>query len=195
MFFNVLVKIVRCFIKLFFNVRVIGEENIPTEGGCVICANHASNWDPVYLVVLLKRRIYFMAKESLFHVFFVGWVLKKLGMIPVKRTGSDISAVRTAISTLNDGKALGIFPSGKRVKKDEEATAKSGVAFIAIKAAVPAVPIYIETSYRPFSKVTIHIGEAVDFAVYNKAKMSSEQLGEISSDLFKNIYALAEENK
>lgn len=195
MLYNTLVKLVKGFLKLFFRVEIIGEENIPKEGGCIVCANHISNWDPVFLVAFLTRRIYFMAKESLFRIPFIGWLLKTVGMIPVKRTGNDISAVRTSIATLNSGKALGIFPSGRRNKKDEVPTVKSGVAFIAVKAAVPAVPIYIEANYRIFSKVIIHIGEAVDFAVYNKAKMSSEQLGEISSDLFKNIYALAEDKK
>ncbi len=195
MFFKILVTLVRAFVKVFFRVRIIGQENIPAEGGCIVCANHASNWDPVFLVVLLTRRVYFMAKAELFKVPLLGWLIKKIGMIPVKRAAADISAVRTSINALKDGKALGIFPSGRRVKKGEAAAAKSGVAFIAVKAAVPVVPIYIETTYRPFSKLTIHIGEAQDFAVYNKARLSSEQLGEISNDLFKNIYALAEDKK
>lgn len=195
MFFKILVTLVKAFVKVFFRVRIIGQENIPAEGGCIVCANHASNWDPVFLVVLLTRRVYFMAKAELFKVPLLGWLIKTVGMIPVKRAAADISAVRTSINALKDGKALGIFPSGRRVKKGEDAAAKSGVAFIAVKAAVPVVPIYIETTYKPFSKLTIHIGEAQDFAVYNKARLSSEQLGEISSDLFKNIYALAGDKK
>lgn len=191
MLFKILVPIVRAFVKIFFRVRIVGEENIPKEGGCIICANHSSNWDPVYLVVLLSRRFYFMAKAELFKVPVIGWIVKKIGMIPVKRNGSDISAVRIAISNLKEGKGLGIFPSGTRVKNDDGADAKAGVVFIAVKAAVPVIPIYIETNYRIFSKVTIHIGEPKDFAVYNKAKFSSEELGEMSKDLFKNIQALA----
>ncbi len=195
MFYKCLIAIVGAFVKVVFRVRIEGEENIPAEGGCIVCANHSSNWDPVFLIVLLSRRIFFMAKAELFKVPLLGWLIKSIGMIPVKRAGTDISAVRTAINVLKEDKALGIFPSGRRVKKGEEAGAKSGVAFIAVKAAVPVVPIYIETTYKPFSKLTIHIGEAHDFAVYNKAKLTSEQLSEISSDLFKNIYALAGDNK
>ena len=195
MIFKILVPIVRFFVKLVFRVRIVGEENIPKDGGCIICANHSSNWDPVFLVVLLTRRIYLMAKAELFKVPLLGALLKSIGMIPVKRSGADISAIRTSISNLNDGKALGIFPSGKRVKKGEDASAKSGVVFIAVKAAVPAVPVYIDTTYRLFSKVTIHIGKPEDFSVYNKAKLSSEQLSELSEGLFKNIYALSEVEK
>lgn len=193
--FKVLVTLVKAFVKVIFRVRVVGEENIPAEGGCIVCANHASNWDPVLLIVLLTRRLYFMAKAELFSVPLLGALIKGVGMIPVKRNSSDITAIRTAISVLNDGKALGIFPGGRRVKKGEEASAKSGVAFIAVKAAVPVVPVHIEATYKLFSKVTIHIGKAQDFAVYNRARLSSEELGQISNDLFKNIYALAEGNE
>lgn len=195
MWFGIIKGAVAVFVRLFFRVRIIGEENIPAEGGCIVCANHSSNWDPVFLVALLKRRIYFMGKEELFHVFGLGALLKAIGIIPVKRNASDITAVRIALRTLSDGRALGIFPSGRRVKKGEEAEVKSGVAFIAVKAAVPVVPVFIETSYRLFGKVKIHIGKAEDFSVYGKAKLTSEQLGEISNGLFKNIYALAEEKK
>ncbi len=193
--FKLLVTLVRAFVKVVFRIRIVGEENIPAEGGCIVCANHASNWDPVFLVVLLTRRLYFLAKAELFKIPVIGAIIKGIGMIPVKRNASDISAVRTAISVLNDGKALGIFPEGRRVKKGEEASAKAGVAFIAVKAAASVVPVYIDATYKPFSKVTIHIGKAQDFAVYNKARLSSEQLGEISNNLFKNIYALAEVNE
>lgn len=195
MLFKILAPVVRLFVKIFFRIRIVGEENIPKEGGCIICANHSSNWDPVYLVVLLSRRFYFMAKAEIFKIPVIGWVVKKIGMIPVKRNGSDISAVRTAISMLKEGKGLGIFPSGTRVKNDDGADAKAGVAFIAVKTAVPVIPIYIETNYRIFSKVTIHIGEPKDFAVYNKAKLSVEELGELSKELFKNIQALAGDEK
>lgn len=193
--YNVLVKIVKVFLKTFFRVEITGEENIPKEGGCIICANHISNWDPVFLVVFLTRRVYFLAKEELFSVPFVGWLMKKLEMIPVKRNGNDISAVKSSLTVLKQEKALGIFPSGRRMKKGEKPTAKAGVALIAVKAAVPVVPIYIDATYRIFSKVKIHIGEKVEFASYNKAKLPTEVLTEISNDLFDKIYSLLGDKK
>lgn len=195
MLFKILKTAVAIFTRLIFRVRISGKENIPENGGCIICANHVSNWDPVFLVALLKRRIYFMGKEELFHIFGLGAILKAIGIIPVKRNSSDISAVKTSLKVLGDGKALGIFPSGTRVKKGQEVQVKSGVAFIAVKAAVPVVPIYIDSTYKLFGRVNIQIGTAEDFAVYGKAKLSSEELGKISNGLFKHIYALAEEKK
>lgn len=195
MWFKTIKTIVAVFLRIFFRISIIGEENIPQEGGCVVCANHASNWDPVFLIALLKRRIYFMSKEELFHVFGLGALLRSIDIIPVKRNASDISAVRTSIKVLNEGKALGIFPSGRRVKKGEEVEVKSGVAFIAVKAAASVIPVYIETSYRIFSRVKIYVGKAEDMSVYGKAKLSAEELGEISNGLFKNINALAEGSK
>lgn len=195
MFFKIIKAIVSVFVRLTFRINITGEENIPEDGGCIICANHVSNWDPVYLIALLKRRIYFMAKDELFHVFLVGSILKAIGIIPVKRNASDISAVKTSLRVLSEGKALGIFPSGTRVKKGEEAPVKSGVAFIGVKAAVPVIPVYIDSTYRFFSKVNIHIGAAEDFSVYGKAKLSADELGRISDGLFQHICALAEGTK
>ncbi len=195
MSYKIIKAIVAVVIRMFFRVRVVGEENLPMEGGCVVCANHSSNWDGVFLIGALKRRIYFMGKDELFHVIGLGAILRSIGIIPVKRNASDIGAVRTAIKTLNDGKALGIFPSGTRVKAGEKVEVKSGVAFIAIKAGSPVIPIYIDCNYRLFGKATIYVGKGEDMSVYGKAKLSSEELSKISAGLFDSITALAGEGK
>ena len=69
--YNFACKILKLFIMLIFRVEVHGRENIPMEGGIMLCSNHISNWDPPVLQVFLPRRIYYMAKDELFHVFFV----------------------------------------------------------------------------------------------------------------------------
>lgn len=195
MAYKIIKAIVAGVLKIFFRVRVVGEENLPMNGGCVVCANHVSNWDGVFLIGVLKRQICFMGKDELFHVIGLGAILRSIGVIPVKRNSSDIGAVRTAIKTLNDGKALGIFPSGTRVKAGEKVEVKSGVAFIAIKAGVPVIPIYIDSKYRLFGKATIYVGKGVDMSVYGKAKLSSEELSKISAGLFESINSLAGEDK
>lgn len=191
MTYRIIKTLVAAFLKIFFRIRIVGEENLPMEGGCVVCANHSSNWDPIFLIGALKRRIYFMGKDELFHVIVLGTILRSIGIIPVKRNASDIGAVRTAIKTLNDGKALGIFPSGTRVKEGEKVEVKSGVAFIAIKAGASVIPIYIDSKYHLFGKVTIYIGKGEDMSVYGKAKLSSEELSKISAGLFDSISSLA----
>ena len=59
--------VVKPFYKLFFRMEVIGQENELMDGPCLICANHISNHDILFLALNLKRQIYFFAKRELFN--------------------------------------------------------------------------------------------------------------------------------
>ena len=98
------VAVVRVLAKLLFRVKVTGEKHLP-EGPVVLCPNHMSYMDPVFVATSIDRRITAVAKASLFDKPFIGWLFKKLEIIPVNRDGGDFGAVRTAV------KALTTFPS------------------------------------------------------------------------------------
>ena len=115
--YNFLRALVSVLIRLIFKIEITGLENIPKEGGAIICANHLSAWDPVVLQVAVKRRIYFMSKIELFSVFFVGFVLRRIKAIPVKRTGADITAIKQSLKTIKGGDILGIFPMPPRRRR------------------------------------------------------------------------------
>ena len=54
---------------LIFPYKAIGKENIPPfspDDRLIICANHISDIDPVYLEMCQKRHVFFMAKAELF---------------------------------------------------------------------------------------------------------------------------------
>ena len=52
---------------LLFPYKVVGREHVPKEsdGPVILCCNHQSYLDPVYLLMSQKRHIYFMAKADL----------------------------------------------------------------------------------------------------------------------------------
>jgi len=178
------------FVRLIFRIKVKGLENIPKDGGAIICANHLSNWDPVVLQISIKRRIYYMAKAELFKAFFVGWVLKLIKAIPVKRTGSDLTAIKQSFKTIKDGNVLGIFPTGQREMVKGEGEVKAGVGLIAGKTGAPVIPVHIEASFRWFSKVTITIGEPKVYIPEGGQKISVEVAEEFSKDIYANIKSL-----
>lgn len=182
--------IVSGFIHLIFRIKVKGLENIPKDGGAIICANHISNWDPVVLQIVVKRRIYYMAKAELFKAFFVGRVLKWIKAIPVKRTGSDITAIKQSFKTIKDGKLLGIFPTGQRQKVKGEGEVKAGVGLIAAKTEAPVIPVHIEASFKWFSKVTVTIGKPKVYVPDAGQKVSVEIAEEFSKDIYSNIKSL-----
>lgn len=83
---------------LIFPYKAIGKENIPPfspDDRLIICANHISDIDPVYLEMCQKRHVFFMAKAELFSKKIGAWFFgKQLGAFPVKRGAGD-----TALST------------------------------------------------------------------------------------------------
>ena len=97
-FYRIIYTIAAPIIHLLFPCRVVGLEDFPKEGA-LLCANHASGWDPIIIALNLPRdsRLTVMAKDSLFRIPLLGFLLKKLGIFPVKRGGNDLTAMKTEI--------------------------------------------------------------------------------------------------
>ena len=129
-------------LKLFYRLSVKGSENLPAKGPVVLVANHASYLDPIVLGVASRRPVDFMAKEELFKIFGLGWLMRRLYAFPVKRTAFDRRAIRTALKALAAGRVVGIFPQGTR-QKDGVGEAFPGAALLALKSAAPIVPAAI----------------------------------------------------
>ena len=159
-----LIHIFRPFILFFMRVRVIGKQNFPPEDvPLVLCCNHISNWDPVFLVVAHpKRHVFFMAKAELFSNRLFTWFLgKQLGAFPVHRGTGDTSAIETAKRLVNERKLMGIFPEGTRSRDGKLLRAKSGVALIVAQTGASVLPVAVVTrgqKIRPFQRVTIVYG-------------------------------------
>ena len=183
-----IVKILLKFmLRLFFKVKVKGEENIPKDIGLIVCSNHYHWLDPVVVACFFNRKISFMAKKELFDNKFFAFLLKKIYAFPVNRQAADISAIKNALKTVKSNKVLGMFPEGTRVKGNEFGEAKAGLALFAIKGKANVVPISIITNYKIFSKVTIYIDKPISFEEYYKQKLSTEDYERLSQDVLEVI--------
>lgn len=176
--------------KLLYRVEVCGIENIPAEGKIIICSNHVSMLDPITVAISVPRRIYFMAKKELFEKRFFGSLLKKLGAFPVDRDGSDLAAIRNSLKILKCEDALGIFPEGTRIKKQDVDNAKPGIAMISIKGKSPIIPIYVDTQYKLFSKIRVIIGKQISSEEYYEQKLNMDNYKELSRQVMTSIYSL-----
>ncbi len=162
MLYTVLKNICKVFYHIAFRITIEGEENIPSSGGAVICPNHISNHDAVLLTAVIRRRLTYLGKEEVFKFKPFGYILKKVGAIPVKRGTGDIGAVRKAIEVLKDSKLMIIFPEGTRNKTDAPLLEfRSGASLIAYKAQCPIVPCAIIGKFKPFSKIKIVFAEPI----------------------------------
>lgn len=190
MFLKIVKPIIRAFVSVIFRVRVEGEENIPKDGGCMICANHISFWDPVMLMVYLTRPVTFMAKAELFKIPVLSSILRAVKAFPVKRGTGDIGAVKAALKALKEENVLGIFPTGTREKKADKLEVKAGIALIAAKAGTKVVPVYIDTEFKWFKDVVLRVGKPIDFAEYKSVKLHAEDLDRLSKDVYGEILKL-----
>ena len=157
--YAVLYPLVWIFMRIFHPWRAVGRENVP-EGGAVLCGNHTTLGDPVYVVCALGSRCqtHVMAKEEIMKWPVVGWLLKKAGIIGIKRGKADVTAVKESMRVLRNGEKLLLFPEGTRVKEGEASEAHTGAAMFATRTGAPILPIYIQPKKRLFRRTPIIIG-------------------------------------
>jgi 1-acyl-sn-glycerol-3-phosphate acyltransferase len=176
---------------LFFFIhrfRQTGRENIP-EGAVLLCANHTSLKDPVFLAFAagLKWPMRFMAKDELIRIPILGAILKSAGVFGVKRGQADLKAIKTALTVLKDGGRLGIFPEGHRVGASEDSEAKNGAIMLAAKTGAALLPVYIPAEKKLFGLVEVVIGKPY---YLEKIKGSSETYSVYAKELMQKIEVL-----
>lgn len=190
MFYDIVKGIAKLILSIFYRIRVYGRENIPLDGRLILCSNHASNWDPIFISIVVPRQISWMGKKELFKNRIIGYLLSKLTVFPVDRDGSDVSAIKNALRVLKGERALGLFPEGTRVQSMDLNNVKSGVALLGIKSKSPIVPVYIESNYKIFNRVHIYIGEAMDLNEMIDGKPGAEDYIDLSKQVLSKIYDL-----
>ena len=159
--YTFLIIVVGFVFRLIFRIDARGSHNIPSTGPVLICSNHIHNFDPVIIAMYCRRQIRFMAKAEAFEWPVLGYLIKAVGAFPVKRGGSDISAIRTSIKYLKEGQAVGIFPEGTRSKTGELGEAHQGVMMLADSARATLVPVGIVGQYKFWGRIKLRIGEPV----------------------------------
>jgi len=132
--------------KLFFRLKVTGQENIPRDGPFIIVANHSSLLDPVILGVSVRPKIIFIAAAYLFEIRWLGYLLRRANSIPINRENytNNIKSIKQALKILQQGGILGIFPEGGVDRQKDDLPIKAGAAFLATRVGVPIIPIRIK---------------------------------------------------
>ncbi len=184
-FYRIIRPIVKLFVKIAFRPTYIGLENIPKDNSFILSGNHTNNFDCILLLSSTKRVIHFLAKDSLIKgpkkIIF-----NNLGIIPVNRQIHDKGALNQAISSLKDGKVIGIFPEGTINRtKDVIMPFKIGAVKMAYETSSPIVPFIITGKYKWFKK-EITIEFLKPYKVKNSnLTLENEKLMKIVSDKLK----------
>jgi len=137
--------------RVFFRrIEVTGVDEVP-DGAVIFVGNHPNSLlDPVLVVTTAGRPVSFAAKEPLFRVPVLGWIIKGGGGVPIRRrvdneggAVDNASAFSALLDVLRAGGAMGIFPEGISHSGPELAPLKTGAARIALEAVDGGVPLHI----------------------------------------------------
>jgi 1-acyl-sn-glycerol-3-phosphate acyltransferase len=170
--------------SIFARIRVHGADNLLPGQPYVYMANHASLIDTPALFGYLPYPFRIMAKRELFWVPFMGWHLWAAGHFPIDRRDARRTArsIRAVIEGVRHGNSLAVFPEGTRTRDGHLQEFKSGAFKIAVRAAVPIVPVTIRGAFELLPRTTlaptpgridVFIGKPIDTAEYDERSLST----------------------
>lgn len=177
--------------RLMYKVRYEGVEHVP-EKGFVLCSNHISQFDPIFVAMKLKPQCFFMAKEELFRFKPLALLLRALGAFPVARGKGDTGAIEKAVHLVKSGSVVAIFPEGHRSKTGELQKLKSGAVLIAAETGCGLQPCVIKKGKRKFIRrpVVVRYGTFItpeQLAIQNRAPSEIRAANRLLTGTLQNL--------
>lgn len=187
-----------------------GLTHVPARGGALVVANHISAIDPLtvaHAIYDAGRLPHYLAKDTLFGMFFVGRIMRGARQIPVKRDTTDAAhALSAAVQALQAGKVVIIYPEGTTSRDPDlwPMKARTGVARLALTADVPVLPLAqwgAQQIHRRGDRlhlfrhplVTTVIGPPIDLARFAGAPQTPSVLREVTDDIMGTVTAMVAE--
>lgn len=182
-------------LHLVYRIRVEGREHLPRQGSVILAANHRSFLDSIFIPMLVRRRVTFVAKAEYFDDPKTAWFFRAVGQIPIRREGGSASegALTAATEVLESGGVFGIYPEGTRTRDGYLHKGKTGVARLALATGAPIVPIGLVGTDecqptdaklpRLFRPVTVRIGPPILPARYAGREHDRLVLRQITDEL------------
>ena len=122
-----------------WSVRVHDPDLVPAHGPVILAPNHTGFLDPPLLMGTSPRPIHCLAKREIFRGP-LGWFLRSIGQIPLDRSGTDRTALTSALAVLSAGRVLVVYPEGTR-GSGNFADMRRGLAWLAVRSGAPVVPV------------------------------------------------------
>jgi 1-acyl-sn-glycerol-3-phosphate acyltransferase len=167
-------------------VRHSGMHNIPTEGGVLVVSNHQSHFDPPLVGMGCRRRMNYLARDTLFGFALFRWLINSLDAIPIDREGIGLSGIKESLKRLKRGEMVLVFPEGTRTPDGEIGRFRPGFTALAVRSKSAILPVAIEGAYaawprcckfpRP-GRIHIHYGSPIlphELAEYSERELLEE---------------------
>jgi 1-acyl-sn-glycerol-3-phosphate acyltransferase len=190
-------------LRLVYRVRVEDQHEVPPTGPVIIAANHRSFLDSIFLPLVLRRRVTFVAKAEYFDDPKTAWFFRAVGQIPIRREGGSAAegALLAATDVLQRGGVFGIYPEGTRTRDGYLHRGHTGVARLALATGAPIIPVGLVGSDecqptdkklpRLFRTVWIRFGTPLPVAHYEGREDDRLVLRQITDELMYEIRELS----
>ncbi len=196
-FYSVAKPIVAPIYRFFMQVKPIGLENIPKEGGVILCSNHIGAVDVVSIGSVCPRQLTFVAKKELFSIPLLGAIVKGLGAIKVDRGGGDVGAIKASVTAAEAGKVLSIFPQGHRYPGVDPAKTPihHGAGLIAYHSGCDVLPVCIKLKggrYRLFRRTEVIFGRVIKNSELGFTEGGTKEYKAAAEKIFSEIIKLGD---
>lgn len=195
LFYNFIMVLLKILIRLLNGkTSVYGKENIPEDEKFVLVAPHHSILDPVFIgIAAYPHRFSFMAKQELFNIPVLNWIIRGLNAFPVDRKKPGVSAIKTPVNYLKNNELnVLIFPTGSRYSTELKGGAIT-IAKLGKSKIVPAVysgPLTIKDLLLR-KKATVAFGQPFEI----KRKIEGvDDVNAYYSEVMQNSFDALEEN-
>ncbi|MBA3655462.1 MAG: 1-acyl-sn-glycerol-3-phosphate acyltransferase [Actinobacteria bacterium] len=190
-------------LRLLFRVQVEGIENVPVDGPVILASNHVSFSDSIFLPLVLKRRVTFVAKAEYFEDPKTAWFFRAVGQIPINRDGGSASqrALDSARQVLEGGGVFGIYPEGTRSPDGRLYKGKTGIARLSLRTGAPVVAAAMigtaeaqpigQVVPRFFMPITIKFSKPMRFDRYAERKDDPLVLRQITDEIMFELRELS----
>ena len=160
-------------LNALWNLDVVGDEHVPLDGPAILCPNHLSFCDSMFLPAALPRRIWAIGKGEYLDDWKTRHLFPAMGMIPVDRSGGAAAdrALDAATEVLESGRLFMIYPEGTRSRSGHLHKGRTGAARLAHRTGAPIIPVGVvgtldvqpvgSVTLRPFKTVTVSFGAPV----------------------------------
>jgi 1-acyl-sn-glycerol-3-phosphate acyltransferase len=196
---------------ILFRPTVTGRGNVPLSGPVILASNHLSFIDSIAIPLMAPRRVAYLAKAEYWRGSGIGgWVSRTLftalGALPVEREASRAAqaALDTAMGVLRAGGAFGIYPEGTRSRDGRLARGKTGVAWLALTADCPVVPVAVRGTdkIQPIGarwprprKFSVTFGEPLTFPEHRGLAGKGKARREVTDQVMEAIVELSGQEK
>jgi 1-acyl-sn-glycerol-3-phosphate acyltransferase len=195
------------YLNATFRPWVSGIENVPTTGPVILASNHVSIVDSLFLPLMLRRKVTFLAKSDYFtgsgiKGFAVRSFMNGVGQLPIDRSGGKASeaSLNTGVQVLQRGEVLGIYPEGTRSPTGKLYRGRTGVARMILEGKAPVVPVAmfdtdkampIGSKIPKVRRVGVVLGEPLDFSRFEGMEGDRFVLRSITDEIMVEIAKLS----